>query len=190
MTEKVFFKSKARVNVFLVVAVSYFLVGFIVASFFTGFAYDIKRFFYYSIFIWDPSFYVVWPSLLIAIWGVIVGGAELTITDQRVYGKVNFLKKVDIPISAILNSRTCPFYGVTISTIAGAIPFLMLKDNVRCSGYISELARRANLGLTTDLTQKIPFGVIQELEIFKKALDGGVISLQEYESKMKQLLQL
>ena len=117
---------------------------------------------------------------------------ELTITDKRVFGKVAWGKRVDLPLDLISATATVSFMkGIAISTSSGRICFLMIKNSDEIYKVISSL-------LVERQNEKniVPETVVQKsdeadmLKKYKALLDDGTITQEEFEAKKKQLMGL
>lgn len=120
-------------------------------------------------------------------------GCEIAVTDKRIYGKVAFGKRVDLPLDAVSAVATTAFtQGVSVSTSSGRITFLFLAKKEEIAGTIRNLLvdRQQKPVATTTIKQEIPQSNADELKKYKELLDSGVISQEEFDSKKKQLLGL
>ncbi len=142
--------------------------------------------------------FYIWMIPLAAM--IVIGGLvflwlrsyELTVTDKRVYGKVVFGKRVDLPIDSVSATATIGlFKGVAVSTSSGKISFLAIKNASEIFETVNNLlvARQsekkeavAPVVATTDDAE--------QLQKFKKLLDDGVITQEEFDAKKKQILGL
>lgn len=119
---------------------------------------------------------------------------ELIVTDKRVFGKVAFGKRVDLPLDMISAVGTSFLKGIAITTSSGAIKFLMIKNNEQIHTAISKLLmERQNTNARASRTvvnQEIPQSNAEELRKYKELLDLGVITQEEFNAKKKQLLGL
>lgn len=119
---------------------------------------------------------------------------ELIVTDKRVFGKVAFGKRVDLPLDMISAVGTSFLKGIAITTSSGAIKFLMIKNNEQIHTAISKLlVERQNTNARASRTvvkQEIPQSNAEELRKYKELLDLGVITQEEFNAKKKQLLGL
>lgn len=129
-------------------------------------------------------------GLLIFLW---LRSYELTITDKRVYGKVAFGKRVDLPVDSVSATATIGlFKGVSVSTSSGKISFLAIKNANEIYGVINNLL----VDRQKEKTQNIGTTIVQnsdeadQLKKYKDLLDSGVITQEEFDAKKKQLLGL
>lgn len=129
-------------------------------------------------------------ATLIYVW---LKSYELTITDKRVYGKVAFGKRVDLPVDSVSATSTISlFKGVSVSTSSGKISFLAIKN----ANEVYEVINNLLVNRQKEKTQNMGTTVIQnsdeadKLKKYKDLLDSGVITQDEFEAKKKQLLDL
>jgi len=111
----------------------------------------------------------------------------LTVTNKRVYGKAMFGKRVDLPMDSISAVGSHLFKGITITSNSGRISFLCLtnRDDVHCA--VSDLL--ANRNTISPVVYQVKDDA-DELRKYKKLLDDGVITQEEFDAKKKQLLGL
>lgn len=128
--------------------------------------------------------------LLIFWW---LSSYELTVTDKRVYGKVAFGKRVDLPVDSVSATSTISlFKGVSVSTSSGKISFLAIKNANEIYGVLNNLL----VDRQKEKTQNTGTTIVQnsdeadKLKKFKDLLDSGVITQEEFDAKKKQLLGL
>ena len=116
---------------------------------------------------------------------------ELTVTNRRVFGKAAFGLRVDLPIDMISSVGTVPLEGICVATSSGRIKFYLCKNREQVFEAISKRL--------TDRQRREPMPVVQpvvresitdELTKYKKLLDDGVITQEEFNAKKKQLLGL
>lgn len=129
-------------------------------------------------------------ALLIFWW---LSSYELTVTDKRVYGKVAFGKRVDLPVDSVSATSTISlFKGVSISTSSGKISFLVIKNSQQIYDTINKLL----IERQKEKTQNTGTTIVQnsdeadKLKKYKELLDSGVITQEEFDAKKKQLLGL
>ena len=136
-------------------------------------------------------------TLIMAVITVIVylatAGCEIVVTDKRIYGKVAFGKRVDLPLDSVSAVATTAFtQGVSVSTSSGRITFLFLSKKEKIASTIRKLLieRQQKPVAATTIKQEIPQSNAEELRKYKELLDMGVISKEEFDAKKKQLLGL
>ena len=142
----------------------------------------------------DYKFLIPIPaSFLIAIFIYLwFHSYELTITDKRIYGKVAFGKRVDLPIDSISATATIRlFKGVSVSTASGRIGFLVIKNSDKIYDVVSQLLINRQQE-KNNLPQQSPQinDETDQLKKYKDLLDSGVITQEEFDAKKKQLLGL
>ena len=128
-------------------------------------------------------------GLLVYLW---LRSYEMTVTDKRVYGKVIFGKRVDLPVDSVSATGTIAMLkGVSVSTSSGRISFLAIKNAEEIFKIVNSLLVErqykknevaAPVVATTDEAD--------QLQKFKKLLDDGVITQEEFDAKKKQILGL
>lgn len=136
-------------------------------------------------------FEIVFSIILIVV-GIILwfyfGKCEITVTDKRIYGKAAFGKRVDLPMDSISAvGMTGLFKGIVVSSSSGAIKFWYIDNADKIHKAISKLLIERQ-GVRTE--PKVAASNAEELKQYKELLDQGVISLEEFEAKKKQLLGL
>lgn len=116
---------------------------------------------------------------------------ELTVTNKRIYGKIAWGKRVDLPVDSVSATAMVPlFKGVSVSTSSGKISFLVIKNadeiyTVMNDLLIARQQEKANAVVTTTVPQS---DEADQLKKYKDLLDDGVISQEEFDAKKKQLL--
>lgn len=133
------------------------------------------------------------PLPLFALGGLIylwLHSYELTVTDKRIYGKVAFGKRVDLPVDSISAISTVRlFKGVSVSTASGKISFLVIKNADEIYTVMNNLLierQQEKNGVTTAPVEN----ETDKLKKYKDLLDSGVITQEEFDAKKKQLLGL
>lgn len=120
-------------------------------------------------------------------------GCEIVVTDKRIYGKVAFGKRVDLPLDSVSAVATTEFtQGVSVSTSSGRVTFLFLAKKEKIAGAIRNLLvdRQQKSVASTTIKPETPQSNADELKKYKALLDDGVISQEEFDAKKKQLLGL
>lgn len=118
---------------------------------------------------------------------------ELTVTDKRVFGKVAFGRRVDLPIDSVSAiSSISLLKGVSVSTSSGRISFLFIKNTKQIYDVINNLLiERQKKKPKTETTTIIQNSdEADKLKKYKDLLDSGVITQEEFDAKKKQLLGL
>ena len=133
---------------------------------------------------------VVFVGLLIG--GLLVlwlGSYELTVTDKRIYGKVIFGKRVDLPLDSVSATATGLFKGISVSTSSGKIKFRYIKNADEIHQKINELLiNRQEKSCREEADQQQSVSNADEIKKYKNLLDMGAISQEEFDKKKKQLL--
>ena len=135
---------------------------------------------------------VVAFSLLGLILYLFLHSYELIVTDKRIYGKIAWGKRVDLPVDSISAiSSVRGIKGVTVATSAGKIKFIILKNANDIYGVINKLLiERQTIKNDAIAGKDIQMDVTDQLKKYKELLDSGAISQEEYDAKKKQLLDL
>ena len=117
---------------------------------------------------------------------------EIVISDKRIYGKVGFGKRVDLPNDSISAIATILLLKViTVSTSSGRISFLLIKNaNEIYNVMNSILIERQQNGSSPKPSLPVAQSVAEELKTYKELMDSGVITQEEFDAKKKQLLGL
>ena len=118
---------------------------------------------------------------------------SLTITDMRVYGKVAWGKRVDLPVDSISAIATIKlFNGVSVSTSSGKISFLVIKNSNEIYTVMNNLLieRQQEKSNATTIETVHKSDEADQLKKYKDLLDSGVITQEEFDAKEKQLLGL
>ena len=125
---------------------------------------------------------------LICLW---LRSYELTVTDKRVYGKVQFGKRVDLPVDSVSATAKLGSRGIAVSTPSGKICFRAIKNAKEIYGVINNLLierQQKKESVVTKVEAKVD--EIEQLTKYKELLDKGVITQEEFDAKKKQLLGL
>ena len=118
---------------------------------------------------------------------------ELTVTDKRIYGKVAWGKRVDLPVDSVSATATIRILkGISVSTSSGRISFLLIKNAADIYDIMNNLLieRQQKEPVSPIIKQEIPQSQAEELKKYKELLDMGVLSQEEFDAKKKQLLGL
>ena len=119
---------------------------------------------------------------------------EITVTDKRVIGKVNFGKRVDLPLNQISAVAQGMLSSIAVATSSGRIHFWCIENRDEVFDELSNLIRYFQIQKND--VNNVEKSVIQqvsnadELKKYKELLDCGVISEEEFDAKKKQLLGL
>ena len=117
---------------------------------------------------------------------------EMTVTDKRIYGKIKWGKRVDLPIDSVSAVGTGAFKSITVSTSSGKISFSAIKNRNEIHEIVSQLlVNRQKQSEKSATVVSVPAAsTADELKKFKELLDSGIITQEEFEAKKKQLLGL
>jgi len=116
---------------------------------------------------------------------------ELTVTDKRIYGKVAWGKRVDLPLDSISATATLKFSkGISVSTASGRISFLVIKNAEEIYNVISNLLINRQQEKNVVIEKAPAIDNADQLKKYKDLLDSGVITQEEFDTKKKQLLGL
>lgn len=110
---------------------------------------------------------------------------HIVVSNKRVYGESVFGRKVDLPIDSISAIGKKWFKGIGVATSAGKIVFFGFKNRDEIYETVSNLlVKRQSSNQAMNTSQSSA----DELSKYKKLLDDGVISQEEFNEKKKQLL--
>lgn len=135
----------------------------------------------------------VLTALLTGLFYLWYRSCELTVTDKRVYGRVAFGKRVNLPVDSISSTATIwLFKGVSVATSSGKISLLAIKNADEIYEVVSNLLIERQKEKAKETT---PVTITQsdeadQLKKYKDLLDSGVIAQEEFDAKKKQLLGL
>ena len=118
---------------------------------------------------------------------------ELTVTDKRIYGKIAWGKRVDLPVDSVSAISTNQLLkGVSVSTASGKVGFLVLKNADDIYKVINDIIikRQHSKSQTVMVDNIYNSDEADKLKKFKDLLDSGVITQDEFDAKKKQLLGL
>ena len=115
---------------------------------------------------------------------------KLTITENSIKGAYGTFatRNIDLPIDSINSVSHIKNNGsLTIATSSEKIVFSQLSNSEEIVNLINELirSRQANRGTATVVNSS---SNADELAKFKKLLDDGIITQEEFDTKKKQLL--
>ena len=129
--------------------------------------------------LFDEFWALIVLCIAFAVW--CIGTCSITVTTKRVYGMAKFKKRIDIPLDSVTSIGMVGllFKGISISSPSGNISFVFIKnykdiyDNIIANRKTSE---------STDSDQA------DDIRKYKKLLDDGIITQEEFEAKKKELL--
>ncbi len=119
-------------------------------------------------------------------------GCVITVTNKRIYGKVAFGRRVDLPFDSVsaVTTTTVLTQGVSVSTSSGRITFLYLKQANQIAEEIRKLLVIRQDKNTAPTSNQQPASNADELKKYKELLENGIITQEEFDAKKKQLLGL
>ena len=134
-----------------------------------------------------------WGGLFLIVSGTVfyklTAESTMIITKDKVTGKTSWGKEVNIPLDSISAVELTKFYnGIGVSSSAGIIRFMFIKNNKELYNAINELIQNRSNNNSSNKTQKED--VPNEIRKYKELLDDGLITQKEYDEKKKQLLNL
>ena len=147
-----------------------------------------SEFFFYQAII--PACAGIIISLIIYAW---MHSYELTVTDKRVYGKVAFGKRVDLPVDSLSATATITVLkGISVSSSSGRISFLAIKNSNEIYEILNQLLiERQSKKKDAQINHiEVKSDAPDQLKKFKNLLDDGVITQEEFDAKKKELLGL
>ncbi len=117
---------------------------------------------------------------------------KIIVTDRRVYGRIAFGKRVDLPIDFITSvAKIQGLKGVTILSSSKKTKFLLIKNVGEVYSEINNLLiERQKSKLPVNITVEPKNDTPDDLIKLKELLDMGVITQEEFEAKKKQILGL
>ena len=115
---------------------------------------------------------------------------NLTITNKRIVGTASHGRRVDLPVDSVSSIGASSFSGITIASPSGRISFLFLGNRDEVYQVVSELLANRKTMPVPIIYQEKDTSNADELRKYKKLLDDGVISQEEFDAKKKQLLGL
>lgn len=118
---------------------------------------------------------------------------EMTVTDKRIFGKVAWGKRVDLPVDSVSAVATSSMKGIAVATSSGKITFKLIKNVDSIHKEVSRLIIDRQNKIKKDspvIKQEIAPSNADELKKYKDLLDSGIITQEEFDAKKKQLLGL
>ena len=145
---------------------------------------------YYILYCFIPIAVFALIGSLVYLW---LRSYELTVTDKRIYGKVAWGKRVDLPVDSVSATATISvFNGVAVSTSSGRISFLVIKNADEIYKVVNDLLierqqKKANVPVAFTVEKN---DEAEQIKKYKELLDSGIITQEEFDAKKKQLLGL
>lgn len=116
---------------------------------------------------------------------------EMVVTDKRIYGKVAWGKRVDLPFDSISATSTLHlFKGVSVSSASGRIKFLLIKNASEMYNEINKLLIERQKKESPTVIEEKKTDSSDDLIKLKELLDKEIITQEEFDAKKKQLLGL
>lgn len=139
-----------------------------------------------------PLFFTLSATFIIAaIFSyLLMNNCEIVVSNKKVFGKIKFGKRVDLPLNQISSIGQGLFQSLTVATSSGVIRFWLLKNRTEVFTAISELLSQFQSSNQTITENNASTSSADELKKFKDLLDSGIITQEEFDAKKKQLLGL
>lgn len=103
-------------------------------------AYSHRPYFCWEYFMYDGIIPFAYVRLLAFILKFLLSSYEMVVTDKRIYGKIVFGRRVDLPIDSISATGMIRILkGVSVSSASGKIKFLLIKNADQMYKEISNL---------------------------------------------------
>ncbi len=142
---------------------------------------------YTGFFFFSLAFFSGITALIIHL---VMSHCEIVVTNKRVYGKVKFGVRVDLPINKISSIGQGIFKSLSIATSSGVIRFWLLENREEVFATISKLLSELQNHSSPTVVQNAVQSDAAELKQYKELLDSGIITQEEFDAKKKQLLNL
>ena len=146
---------------------------------------------------YDETLLSLIPFVLLSLVGIIIyfwlRSSELTVTDKRIYGRISYGKRIDLPVDSVSATSTSRlFRAVSISTSSGRIKFRMIKNADAIYAVVSNLLleRQQKENRSSSAAYIQQSDEADQIKKYKDLLDSGVITQEEFDAKKKQLLGL
>lgn len=194
MEEKIIIKGKfSKTNILMII---FGIIAIVFAI--IGFVYLEKYMAYYGFNIYGigeeyPIFFVIAFAFLVAavLSYLAMNRCEIVVSNKKVFGKVKFGKRVDLPLNQISSVGQGWFKSISVATSSGIIRFWLLSNRQEVFSAISELLSQFQHNNNQAVIHKEEkASSADELKKFKNLLDDGVITQEEFDMKKKQLLEL
>lgn len=121
---------------------------------------------------------------------------KIVVTDKRIYGRVAFGKRVDLPIDFITSvSKIQGLKGITILSSSKKTKFLLIKNIREVYSEINKLLierqkKEISVVATVPVNNQENNDSHNDLIKLKELLDMGIITQEEFDAKKKQILGL
>lgn len=134
------------------------------------------------------------PYFLVSLFicTLLFGNREIIVTSKKVYGKTGLIRqKIELPLDSISSVGEGAFSTVLVATSSGTIKFSFIKNSDEVFKAISKLlANRQDKKDNIDKSNKKEVDTVDEIKKYKKLLDDGIITQEEFDKKKKKLLDL
>lgn len=183
-----FSKSNILVVIFGIIAAIFIIIGFVQFEEYNAYSG-------YNVYGYGEE-YPIFFAIAFAFIGIatltylIMNKCELSLTDKRVYGRIKFGKRVDLPLNQISSVGQGWFKSLAIATSSGTIKFWLLDNRQEVFDELSNLLSKFQKDNTTVIKQEISQSNADELKKYKDLLDSEIITQEEFDKKKKQLLGL
>ena len=120
----------------------------------------------------------------------------ITVTDKRIYGKLAFGKRVDIPIDFVTSvAKIQGLKGITILASSKKRKFLLIKNVNEIYNEINNLLierqkKQYSVVVANPTNTQTINNSPDDLIKLKELLDKGIITQEEFDAKKKQILGL
>ena len=146
--------------------------------------------------------YLLIVGIIAAVVGIIMKTStekcEITVTDNRIFGKLPHGKEVDIPLNQVTGLQSCSFDGVSVASIGNVSNFHCIENHEEVMKAISYLlanpptantasAQASNASTSGSSSSS---NEAEQLKRFKDLLDSGIITQEEFDAKKKEILGL
>jgi hypothetical protein len=193
MEEKIIIKGKfSKTNILMIifgiVAVIFAIIGCVYLEEFMAY-YGFNIYGYGEEY---PIFFTIAIVFLVAaiISYLVMNRCEIVVSNKKVFGKVKFGKRVDLPLNQISSVGQGWFKSISVATSSGIIRFWLLSNRQEVFSAISELLSQFQNNNQTVIHKEEKLSSADELKKYKDLLDSGVITQEEFDAKKKQLLGL
>lgn len=121
---------------------------------------------------------------------------EITVTNNRIFGKLAHGKEVNIPLNQVTGLHSCSFDGVSVASIGNVSDFHCIANHEEVMKAISYLlanpqgAGASPVQVSNASTSSSSNNEAEQLKRFKDLLDSGVITQEEFDAKKKEILGL
>lgn len=141
--------------------------------------------------------FLIYPAIIglvvgafLFVFTALIARTKLTVTDKRVYGTAAFGQRIDLPLDSVSAVGLSMFKGIAVGTSSGKIRFLGISNREDIHKTVSDLLIQRQQEKNTPQKQTPSHSSADELGKFKKLLDDGAITQEEFDAKKKQLLGL